>query len=354
MATNSRKKTRKQALGAQKLKKATNSVASLLKEFQSRRPHRSFRRTRKRDYTRSLDLPGYISFNILVLDVVRKNKLLFLKLAGFYAVLSILFIGLASQSSYAELSALLDEEDWSALSGGWAALSQGSALLFLGLSGGANAQLTDIQQIYAVIIFLLTWLTTVWLLRAVLAGQRPRFRDGLYNAGGPIVSTGIMVFILFVQLLPAILGILLYSAASSTELLQNSLTSMLAGLVVALLSLLSLYWAVATFVALVIVTLPNMYPWQAIRAAGDIVTGRRLRLLLRILWMFLGNTVALIVIVLPFVLFDRWIKSLMPMLEPVPLIPVAVSILSSCIVVWSAAYIYILYRKVVEDDSNPA
>lgn len=329
-------------------------ATSRLAGYLSRRPHRSFRRTRRRDYVRSLSLPGYVAFSLSVMRIIRNNKWLFTKLVAFYALLGVLFIGLASQSSYAELSDLLNEEDWSSLSGGWALVSQGAVLLLLGLSGGVNAELTDIQQVYAVVIFLLTWLTTVWLLRAVLAGQKPKLRDGLYNSGAPIVTTGVVTLILIIQMIPAIAAITLYSAAASSELLDTALISMLAGIGVVLLCILSLYWAVATFIALVIATLPGMYPWQAIRAAGDIVTGRRLRLLLRVIWMFIGNIAALIVVVLPVVLFDKWVKSLLPFIDSVPIVPVAVSILSSAIVIWSATYVYILYRKVVEDDSDPA
>lgn len=299
-------------------------------------------------------MPGYFAFTAHVIGIIRSHKLLFAKLVGFYALLGILFIGLASQSSYDELSDVLNEEDWSEISGAWSVVSKGAVLLLLGLSGGVNAQLTDIQQVYAVVIFLLTWLTTVWLLRAVLAGQRPAFRDGLYNAGAPIVSTGLVILILFIQMIPAIVGTILYSAASSSELLVNGLISMVAGITVALLYLLSLYWAVATFLALVIVTLPNMYPWQAIRAAGDIVIGRRLRILLRLLWLFVGNILALVIAVLPIVLIDKWLKSLFPAISAVPIVPFALSIISSIIVIWSATYIYVLYRKVVEDDASPA
>jgi hypothetical protein len=37
-----------------------------------------------------------------------------------------------------------------------------------------------------------------------------------------------------------------------------------------------------------------------------------------------------------------------------PMVPVIMTLLGSVIVVWSASYIYLLYRKVVEDDAQPA
>ena len=39
-----------------------------------RRPHRSFRLTRRRDYKRSLKMPGYWAFSIIVLKTLWQNK----------------------------------------------------------------------------------------------------------------------------------------------------------------------------------------------------------------------------------------------------------------------------------------
>ena len=325
-----------------------------LDSFKSRRPHRSFKRTRRRDYVRSLELPGYFAFTRNVFTLIRGNLSLFVRLTVLSAILGITLVGVASQSTYSELSKLIDTQDWSNTSVGWSVATQGVALLFLGFTGGFNAQLTDIQQVYAVIVFLLTWLTTVWLLRSLFADHKPKLRDAVYNAGAPIVSTGMIMLIMFIQFVPAIIGGVLFSAAYSSGLLESGVISMLAGIGLVLLCILSVYWAVATFFALIIVTLPGMYPWQAIRSAGDIVVGRRLRLLLRIVWMLAGNALALVIVMLPLVLIDRWIKGLLPVIEPVPVVPVTVSLIGSAIVVWSATYIYALYRKVVEDDASPA
>jgi hypothetical protein len=124
--------------------------------------------------------------------------------------------------------------------------------------------------------------------------------------------------------------------------------------VILLLVVLSLYWMSSTFIALVVVTLPGMYPWQAIKTAGDLVIGRRLRILWRLLW--LGFTIALswVVVMVPVILFDAWLKGVLPALEWLPLVPVALLALSSLTVIWAASYVYLLYRKVVDDDAKPA
>ena len=329
-------------------------ILHAITSYMSRRPHRSFRRTARRDYARSLRLPGYFAFTSEVLSVIRRHVFLFSKVAVFFSVLSIIFVGLSSQASYADLSQILTEQDWTGLTNGWTSLGQMASLVFLGLSGGTNSELTDSQQLYALIILLLTWLTIVWLLRSAMAGNRPKLRDGLYNAGTPIIATGAIIIVLLIQLVPALVAVIAYSAASSTELLSSGFLAMIAGLVTSLFILLSIYWSVSTFFALIIVTIPGMYPWSALRSAGDIVTGRRLRILYRLLWLFIGNVLFVIAVVLTSVLVDKAVKNLLPALDPLPIVPLAISILSSIITIWSATYIYLLYRKVVEDDADPS
>ena len=121
-----------------------------------------------------------------------------------------------------------------------------------------------------------------------------------------------------------------------------------------LLVVMSLYLITSTFFALIIVTLPGMYPSNAIRAAGDLVVGRRLRILARILWMLIGVAIAWVFITLPAILIDSWLKGLWKAIDWLPNVPVIILALSSLTVIWISAYIYLLYRKVVEDESAPA
>jgi hypothetical protein len=64
--------------------------------------------------------------------------------------------------------------------------------------------------------------------------------------------------------------------------------------------------------------------------------------------------VAWIVIAIPVILFDGWMKSAWAAGATLPLVPVTLLLLSALSVVWMASYVYLLYRKVVEDDALPA
>jgi len=84
------------------------------------------------------------------------------------------------------------------------------------------------------------------------------------------------------------------------------------------------------------------------------MVGRRLRVLLRILWMLLCIAVAWLVVLIPFILLDSGLKQLWTQIQWVPIIPVVLLLLGVGSVVWGASYVYLLYRRVVDDDAKPA
>lgn len=322
--------------------------------LQARRPHRSFRRTRRRDYARSLTLPGYWSFTNEVRSMIWRHRTTFLWVIAVYAGMSAILVGLASQDAYTTLSDTLRDTGGDLFEGNWGEIGKASLLFASTVSGNLSGGTTEAQQIYAGLIALLIWLTTVWLLRALKAGQRPRVRDGLYNAGAPLVPTTIMSMVLIVQLVPAALAVIAFGAAVSTGFLQGGVESMLFTVVAGLLIILSVYWVTSTIIALTVVTLPGMYPMQALKTAGDLVIGRRLRILLR--WVWVGGLVLIswALIMIPLILLDTWIKGMIPTIQWLPVVPVVLLVLSAMTVVIVATYVYLLYRRIVEDDAAPA
>jgi len=336
------------------IKDKFSKIRTVNKKYLARRPHRSFRRTRRRDYVRSLKLPGYWSFSHYVLKVLWQHKKVFLLLALFYAVLTGIMVGIASQETYTTLTDTLKQTSGDFFKGNFGQIGESGLLLLTIASGGISQTTTEAQQIYAGLIALMTWLTSVWLLRNILANKRVKLRDGLYNSSAPLISTFIVALVLIVQLLPMAIAVLAYSAASATGLLAGGVESMLFWIAASLLTVLSLYWITSTVIALIVVTLPGMYPFRAIQTAGDLVVGRRVRILLRILWIILSILVAWVVVMIPVIMIEAWIKGLWPALQNVPVIPIITLALTSLTIVWAAGYVYLLYRKVVADDVDPA
>lgn len=347
--------TRKKRLDARKIiGKFSERIVARVRGILSRRPHRSFRRTRRRDYIRSLKLPGYWAFTGYVWKTLWQNKVLFIWLMLVYGLLTTLLVGMAAQDTYSELSGLLRDTGGEFFKGGWNSLGQAGLLLVSGMTGRLNMQLTDAQQMYAVIIGLFTWLTTVWLLRAVLAGRKPKLRDGLYNAGSPVLPTFLVMLALAIQLIPVAIVVIGFTALVPFGILEGGIEAMLFWAAALLLIGLSLYWITSTLIALVVVTLPGMYPMQAIRTAGDMVIGRRVRILFRLLWLLLVVAMAWVVIMIPLILFDTWLKGVLPAIEWLPTIPVALLIMGTLTTIWTASYVYLLYRRIVDDDAAPA
>lgn len=336
------------------VKKPFIAVKTRITNFLARRPHRSFRRTRRRDYQRSLKLPSYIDFTKHVNSVLWKQKKMFIGLIVLYAVLTALLVGTSSQDTYSSLTDTLRETGDDVFSGNFAELGKASLLFVAAITGAFSGTLSTDQQIYAGLIALLTWLTTVWLLRNILAGHMVKLRDGVYNAGAPIISTFIVFLVMIVQLLPLAIALLGIGAAAQSGILNGGVEAMLFWLAVALLIVLSLFWITSTFIALVVVTLPGMYPFKALSVAGDLVTGRRFRILLRLVWMAIAVVLTWTLTLIPIILLDTWIKGIFSQIAWLPVIPITILLLSSFTIVWASSYVYLLYRRIVEDDAAPA
>jgi len=320
--------------------------------FLQRRPHRSFKRTRRRDYVRSLKLPGYWSFTAYVWLALWRSKKTFISLAALYAVVAAVLGAVTSQATYQEINNMVKDSVGAASQGAWDAIFQSAALLVTTLASPEGV--SPEAQVLLVVVGLLVWLTTLWLLRDIMAGRKPKLRDGLYSAGSPLVATAVLAFVAALQMVPFALVMLAFSGLSAVGLLDEGLAMMLFGLFAVLIVTLILYWMTATILALVIIALPGMYPLHAMKIAGDVVVGRRLRILYRLLWLGLTIVLAWVLVLGLTVTLDSGLKNLWPAISGLPIVPFMAAVMSSVSLVWSSAYIYLLYRKVIADDASPA
>ncbi|MEK7621372.1 MAG: hypothetical protein AAB395_03380 [Patescibacteria group bacterium] len=330
-----------------------NSIVKAKKrrsDFLKRRPHRSFRLTRRRDYARSWNLPGYWSFANEVRLLLWSNRWLFAKFIALYSIFSFLVIGLLSQDNIELLGKSVNQLGGNVVAGELSGLVQNFAI-FTGVFSGAFSQsLTESQQVYSGLLFLIGWLTAVWLLRQILAGHKKiKLRDGLYSSGSPLVSTFLILMVLMVQLLPFAIALVAYGAAESVDIFSDVLFTTMFWIVELLLVVVSVYWITSTAVALVVVTLPGMYPLKSLKASSDLVIGRRLRILYRLAWLLVSVLVLWAIVLLPVILINQ-----IDLLSDVPIVPIVVLLLNSATLLWTSSYIYLLYRKLVSDDTKPA
>lgn len=348
------KKNRPKQLFKKIQRKVTKPAVRRAKGLLARRPHRSFRITRRRDYKRSLALPGYWSFTNYVRATLWKNKKLFGGLILVYIVTTIIISGFGAQENYNNLSDALKDTSGDLFEGNFGSVGKAGLLLVTSITTGLSPDLTQAQSVLGGLALFFAWLATIWLLRNTLAGHKPRLRDGLYNSGSPVLATVLVGFVLTLQLLPGAIAVIVYSAAQTSGLLETGVSAMLVWGSVILLGLLSLYWITSSFIAMVIVTLPGMYPMQAIKTAGDLVVGRRVRILFRWLWLLFVIVLMWLIVTIPIILFDDWLKEVQPAINWLPIVPLTIITLGSATLIFATSYIYLLYRRIVDDDAPPA
>ena len=324
-----------------------NQKEALIRRRQAlldRRPHRSLRRTRRRDIPKHTALPGYISFTKFVLQTIHRYRGAFLIFLGLYVVTASLLVGIASQENYKALTDSFGSLGQQLLGGNIDTATQTLALFGAAISGGLSDPLTEAQQIYLVLLGMFTWLAVVWYLRHQLSGATVKVRDALYNSGAPFLSSLAIAFFMVIQLVPGAIGVLIYSTAVTSGILQGGVESMVFAVIALLLCVLSLYWVTSSFFAALITTIPGTYPLTAMKMAGDIVLGRRVSVMLRLLWLSLMLLLLWVIILVPIILLAGLINIVW-----LPLVPVTIEILSACSVLFGSVYIYLLYRKMIDE-----
>ncbi len=320
-------------------------------DYRKQRPHHSFTLTRRRDYKRQLAVPGYFALTIEVGMFIRQHAKLFMGLITLYALIVIVLGGLTSQATYVELQNTVSAgvtTDYGEIVG-----KAGQAAMTLLSSISVTGNLGEVQQLYLAIALLLIWMCAVWLARELMAGHAPKLRDGLYNSGAPFISTLLLGVVCLLQLVPIGILALVYSALNGIGLVSSGFGAMLFGVSALIVISLTMYWLTSTFIALVIVTLPGMYPMQALRLASQIVLSRRLRVLFRIIWALLMVAGVWLLVFVPLILLESWLRGMWDWLNYVPTIPMLMVFFSALTTVYMSLYIYIFYRRLVSDDSVP-
>ena len=261
-------------------------------------------------------------------------------------MLATALVGIAQQDQYTSFVAALRSFGPDILGGNFGKIAETTTLFGAAITGGFSTPLDRAGQLNSLLLTLFSWLTVVWLLRQLLAGNKVKLRDGLYNSGAPFVSTLIILSIALIQLIPASAAVVIYATASATGVLEGGVEAMAFGIGALLLIVLSLYWLTSTFFAAIIVTLPGTYPLKAMRSASDIAFGRRTSLLVRYLWLALVLFVLWAVVLIPILLLDGTFN-----ISWLPLVPITVQLLGAVSVLITTSYTYLLYRKMIDGDT---
>lgn len=307
--------------------------------------HRSFRRSYREDYLRPLDTPGLLSHAMLTFKTVFRHFRVFLPFILLMTLAYVVAVGLLSEELYTDVQDSIDDTSAELANGRLSNFAKAGILLISTITtGGLDTGMGEAQNAFMIILFLIMWLVTLYLLRHFFAGDRPKLRDGLYNALTPLISTLTIFVIIFIQAIPLMLLVIAYSAAVETDFLATPFYALLFFIFAVLMLLLSGYLLSSSLVALIAVTTPGMYPMRALFAASDLMAGRRLKFILRIVYLLIVVALIYVVIMLPVILFDLWLKSVWDFIVGTPIVPFFL-VLSTCFVfIYATAYLYQYYR----------
>ena len=312
--------------------------------------HKSFRRSYREDYRRDLNAPGLVQHAWSTLKIIFKNWKLFLPLLVMVVAMNIILVGLLSEDTYKTFQDTLDESYKSLQNGELGRVAKSGLLLISTVStGGLTRGMNEVQQVFAVLLIALTWLVTIYYLRHLLAGNKPRFRDGIYNACTPLISSLLVIALIFVHLVPIFIFIIAYSAAITTGFLETPLYAFVFWLFGGLLLLLSAYLLPVSITSLVAVSVPGIYPMTAINASTDLLQGRRTKFIIRIIFAIIFLAVIWVIVLLPLLWLDLLLKEHFEWLAGFPFASLCLQIMTTFTAIYLTAYIYLFYRRMLDD-----
>jgi hypothetical protein len=261
------------------------------------------------------------------------NRRLFLGITVVYGLLNLILVqGLASSIDVANLKHALDN-----VFSGHASSITSSVTIFADLVGSAGNGSSQTAGAYQLFLALMSSLAVIWALRQIFTGHRLRVRDAYYKGMYPLVPFILVLIVIGLQLLPLIIGSALYSLVISNGIAIHLIEKTIFALIFALLAAASLYMISSSLFALYIVTLPDMAPLKALRSARQLVSKRRLKILLKILFLPVGLLIVAAIIMLPILVWltplAQWIFFLLTMLA----------------LVAAHAYMYTLYRELLNE-----
>lgn len=312
--------------------------------------HHSFKRSYREDYVRGLQVPGLVAHAMSTLKILFKNWRLFGLLILVVVAMNILFVGLMSEETYQTVQDSIDESSEVLQYGEIGRVAKSGLLLISTVTtGGLTKGMTEVQQVFAFLFGSITILVTIYLLRHLLAGNRPRLRDGLYNALTPLISTMLVLLLVFVHMIPIFIFTIVYSTAIATDFLSQPLYAFLFWLFGSLLILLSAYLLPGSILAICATTVPGIYPMQAVHATTDLIQGRRTKFIIRLAFGLLFVAVIWVIVMLPLIWLDLVLKQNIEWLEGVPFVSFLLQIMTTFTIVYFTSYVYLFYRRMLDD-----
>lgn len=277
---------------------------------QAIRLHESFKRSYREDYKRELEMPSITAQVFKSFQVIFANWKIFLPLLLIAVVLNLLLVGVDESANY-----------------------------------------SGVAMTFRILIFLMVFLVTIFILRRRLAGREVGLREALYNAMTPLLSTLVVFLVAAMQSIPIVLLIIGYSAAVQTDFLKMPFYALLFLVFAALMILLSGYLLSSSLIALVAVSAPGLYPLKALRSASDLMAGRRMKFVYRLIALIIVMILVWVIIVLPMISFEAFMRQF-TWSAGIPFVQICLTVVTGFIEMYTTTYLYIYYRYLLNYDSK--
>lgn len=274
---------------------------------------------------------------------IRANQAMYLRLLILLSLGILAVTGVTQYSVYSDLSSATEEVSGQISGVLPKHLAEVGALFASVLSGTLLGNISESQQLILGLIYLSAWLTCIWIVRNIMAGNDVSLRDGLYSGGAPLIGTLLVMAFAILQLLPLALLVSLVSVVASTGALSGWLL-VPAFIIILLAAAGTLYWITSTFFAAIIATIPGTYPWMAIISAKTVVSGYRPHIIKRVLWLGLVLLLVSIALLVPIITFDALLG------YPFTALVVGwVVLVGAAQFIFSVTYLYKTYREVIDE-----
>ncbi len=305
--------------------------------------HHSFCRSYREDYARNLEVPSISHHIFLTLKYIFQNRKIFLPLLLIAVILNIIFVGIMSESAYVEYQDILNQTGKNSaieISG----LAKSSLLLISTIAtGGLSGEASESAIVFSILIFLILWLTTIFILRRSLTNKSVSLREALYNASTPLISTFLVFLVVIIQCIPIFALIIAYSAAIQTDFLSTPFYALVFFIFATVMVILSGYLLSGSLIALVAVSAPGLYPMKALHAASDLMAGRRLKFIIRLIALIFTLAILWAIIMLPLIALDLWLKTF-EWTANIPFVPFCLNIMTCFTCIYLTTYLYLYYK----------
>lgn len=295
-------------------------------------PQYSSFRLQKRIKSSAPKVPGGFKLLKVAMKTVLRGWKAFLGIVVVYALLHALLVQSFSNINLTEIKSSVE----GAFSGNAARIIGGFSLFGMLVEGTSTAN-SELAGAYQFMIVFLCSLAVVWTLREVAAGRIVRIRDGFYQGMYPLVPVALVLFVIFLQLLPMLLGTFIFNMSGPPAVSTTGVEWLMWSAMLFALSVLSFYMLSSSLFALYIACLPGMQPMAALRSARQLVKYRR--------WMVIRR-----LLVLPLVLFVVCAAVMVPVILLVT--PAAVwvfFVLTLAGLPLIHSYMYALYRELLHE-----